>query len=229
MRVGWLIALCYLGALTHPLLDLLTTYSVQLLSPFSAAWFHADGLFIIDLWLWLLFAGAIGWSRQREKRGQEWRRPAQAAVGIALSYIAINLLITQHATRAVRDWAGERRAKAIFASPPPVWFWRRNLVWREGDCYRFAEYEWQLREVSSCEMANLDNPIVREAIRRDPRLRKFLRWSILPLAEVERGRCSARVTIGDARYTDRAGRSRLSRQSVVPTGAPGCQGPGPSQ
>jgi len=28
MRIGWLVALCYLGAVTHPLLDLLTTYSV---------------------------------------------------------------------------------------------------------------------------------------------------------------------------------------------------------
>src|SRR5918998_3502221 len=68
MRFGWLVALAYLGALTHPLLDVLTTYSVQLLSPFSNRWFHADGLFIVDLWLWLLFAFTIGWSRRREKR-----------------------------------------------------------------------------------------------------------------------------------------------------------------
>ena len=61
MRIGWLVALCYLGALSHPSLDVLTTYSVQLLSPFSSAWFHADGLFIIDLWLWLLLALSIAW------------------------------------------------------------------------------------------------------------------------------------------------------------------------
>ena len=30
MRLGWLLVLSYLGTLTHPLLDLLTTYSVQL-------------------------------------------------------------------------------------------------------------------------------------------------------------------------------------------------------
>ncbi len=227
MHVGWLVALCYLGALTHPLLDLLTTYSVQLLSPFSKAWFHADGLFIIDLWLWLLFAFSIGWSRRREKRGAEWRKPAQAAVGIALAYIAVNLLITQRANAAVRSTAAQ--AEAIFASPPPVWFWRRNLVWREGDCYRFAKFEWRLDEVSSCEAANLDDPLIREAVRREPRLRKFLKWSILPIAEVERGRCSARVIIGDARYRDRAARARLSRQTLVPIAGPGCQAPGPPQ
>jgi len=229
MRIGWLVALSYLGALTHPLLDLLTTYSVQLLSPFSSAWFHADGLFIIDLWLWLLFAFAIGQSRWREKSGQEGRRPAQAAVGIALGYIGVNLLITQQAIGAVRGWAGERRAEAIFASPPPVWFWRRNLVWREGTCYRFSRLEWRLQDVSACAPANLGDPLVSEAVRRDPRLRKFLRWSILPIAEVERGRCSARVTIGDARYREPAARARLSRQAMVPTGGPGCQWPRSSQ
>ena len=227
MRVGWLVALCYLGAVTHPLLDLLTTYSVQLLSPFSDAWFHADGLFIIDLWLWLLFGVSIGWSSVRERRGLKWMRPAQAAVGVALGYIALNLLITKGANAAVRSIAPQ--AEAIFASPPPAWFWRRNLVWREGDCYRFARFEGRLGQISACEPANLDDPLVREAIRSNARLRKFLNWSILPVAAVERGRCSARVTIGDARYSEPAARARLSRQAVVPTGGPGCQATGPSQ
>src|SRR5438128_1115247 len=57
MHFGWLLALCYLGAITHPLLDLQTTYSVQLFSPFSTAWYHSDSLFIIDLLLWLVLAG----------------------------------------------------------------------------------------------------------------------------------------------------------------------------
>jgi len=47
MHLGWLVALSYLGALTHPLLDLQNTYAVQLLSPISTTWFHADGLFIV--------------------------------------------------------------------------------------------------------------------------------------------------------------------------------------
>ena len=142
------------------------------------------------------------------------------------------MLITQQANGAVRGWAGERRAEAIFASPPPVWFWRRNLVWTEGDCYRHSRFDplgGGLADVTNCQPANFEDPLVHEAIRQDPRLRKFLRWSILPVAEVERGRCSARVTIGDARYSEPAARSRLSRQTVVPTGGPGCQSAGPSQ
>src|SRR5687768_749474 len=71
MHFGWLLALCYLGALTHPLLDLQTTYSVQLLSPFSNAWFHSDSLFIIDLVLWVVLAGSLIISGRREAKGKE--------------------------------------------------------------------------------------------------------------------------------------------------------------
>ena len=49
MRFGWLVGLAYLGTLTHPFLDLLTTYSVQLFSPLSGSWYHADALFIIQV------------------------------------------------------------------------------------------------------------------------------------------------------------------------------------
>lgn len=224
MRFGWLVALCYLGAASHPLLDLLTTYSVQLLSPFSSRWYHADGLFIIDLWIWLLLCVAIGISKRREQRGREWRRIPQIAIGVLLAYIAANLVITQRANAEVRQWADERRVEALFASPPPVAFWRRGLVWREDGCYRrsrFDPFAGGLAQVSACQPASMDDPMVREAIRRDPRLRKFLKWSILPQAHVVRGRCVARVFIGDARYGE-GRRSRLARESVIPTNAPGC-------
>jgi inner membrane protein len=222
MHVGWLVALSYLGAVTHPLLDLLTTYSVQLFSPVSSAWYHADALFIIDVWVWLLLAIAIGVSKRREQRGGEWRLIPQAAIGILFVYIGVNLLISQRADAAVRSLSPA--AQAIFASPPPLTFWRRDLVWREDHCYRRSSYDplaGGLGAVSACPPSNMDNPIVRQAIRRDPRLQKFLKWSILPQADVVLQHCSARVTIGDARYG--AGRrSRLARESVIPTRGSGC-------
>jgi inner membrane protein len=224
MRLRWLVALSYLGALTHPLLDVLTTYSVQLLSPFSNLWFHADGLFIIDIWLWLLLAISIGVSKRREAKGLEWKRLPQAAIAIMLAYIAANLLITDRAKAAVRQWAGIRPAEAIFASPPPGLFWQRDLVWREGACYRRSHFDplgKGFGQVSECEPTNMNDPIVHDAIRRDPALRKFLKWSILPQAEVERGRCSAHVAIGDARY-GQGRRSRLARESVITIDGPGC-------
>ena len=215
MRSAWLVLLCYLGALTHPLLDLLTTYSVQLLSPFSNAWYHADGLFIIDVWVWLVLATAIGISKRREQRGEEWRRLPQAAIGVVLAYVGLNLLISDRANASVRST--DPQASAIFASPPPVLFWKRDLVWREDHCYRRSAYDplKGMRAISACEPTHMDDPVVRLAIRRDPRLQKFLKWSILPQADVVRDRCFARVSIGDARYGE-GRRSRLARESIVP-------------
>lgn len=224
MRFKWLVALSYLGAITHPLLDMLTTYSVQLLSPFSNLWFHADGLFIIDLWLWLLLAISIGISKRHEQKGREWKRLPQVAIGIMLAYIAANLLVTSRADAAVRHTSGGAQSEAIFASPPPVFFWRRDLVWREGDCYRRSQYDplgHGFGPATECQATNMDNPLVREAVRRDARLQKFLKWSILPQADVVDQGCTAKIFIGDARY-GQGRRSRLARESVVPTGRSGC-------
>ena len=224
MHFGWLVALSYLGTLTHPYLDLLTTYSVQLFSPFSSRWYHADALFIIDIWVWLLLAVAIGVSKRRERQGREWRRLPQAAIAIVLAYIGLNLAISQSAEAAVRHWSAAPPAQSIFASPRPVAFWRRDLVWREGDCYRRSSYDplsGGMGPVSACEPTNMGNPLVREAVARDPRLQKFLKWSVLPQADVVRSRCTAHVAIGDARYGE-GRRSRLARETTVPTGAAGC-------
>ena len=98
MNRGWLLALCYLGALSHPLLDLQTSYSVQLFSPLSGRWYHSDSLFIIDIWLWLLIAGAIAWSK--------WRKsptPVQWALVVAAGYICFNLGLSDTAAATVRE------------------------------------------------------------------------------------------------------------------------------
>ena len=221
MRFGWLVLLAYLGTLTHPFLDLLTTYSVQLFSPLSSAWYQSDALFIIDIWVWLLLAIAIGISKRREQRGFEWRRIPQAAIVIVLAYIGANLGISQVAYARVRSV--DPNAEAMFASPPPVFSWRRDLVWRDGSNYCRAKYDIldDSFRVGSCAPSNMQDPIVRQAIARDPRLQKFLKWSILPQADVTRERCAIHVAIGDARYGE-GRRSRLARESVIPTRAGSC-------
>ena len=222
MHFGWLVALSYLGAVTHPLLDLLTTYSVQLFAPFSRAWYHADGLFIIDIWIWLTLGMAIAWSKWREKRHGNWRRPAQAAIAIVLAYIGLNLGITSRAVAHVR--AADPQAQSIFASPPPFRSWRRDLVWREDHCYRRSRYVpfWGLGAITPCEPTNMDDPTVREAIGESAALRKFLKWSIMPQADVLPQPCAVRITIGDARY-GKGRRSRLAREIIIPIGGPGCR------
>jgi inner membrane protein len=230
MRFGWLLSLSYLGAATHPLLDLLTTYSVQLLSPLSNAWYHADGLFIIDVWLWLLLGGSIFWSKRRERSGGDWRKAPQTAIAAGLAYILLNLLISERAHAAVkrtRDLAPKEQRAAIFASPQPILFWRRQLAWRDGRYNRRGRYDpiGGGLDITCCrhDWNNMDHPLVRRARIADPKLAKYLRWSILPEAEVQGiDRCTAQVTVGDARYGESASTSRIKHVSLVPTGQPGC-------
>jgi len=58
---------------------------------------------------------------------------------------------------------------------------------------------------------------------RDGPFGEFLGWSILPVAVVERSKCKATVSIGDARYLEPGSRhSRLERQIVMNVPGPGC-------
>ena len=121
IRPRWLLSLCYIGAITHPLLDLQTTYSVQLLSPFTGLWFHADSLFIIDLWLWLLLAGTIWWSKRREQRGDPgFRAPVQAALAAGFTYICLNIGLSDAAKAAVRAHDPAPFRGEAFGFDPPA-------------------------------------------------------------------------------------------------------------
>jgi inner membrane protein len=211
MHKGWLLALCYLGALTHPLLDLQTTYSVQLLSPVSGAWFHADSLFIIDAFLWCLLPAAIAWSRWREKRGFEWRRPVQIALIVAVAYIGFNIGISETATQRVKQRIPQ--ATAIFASPPPVLFWRRDLRWRQDGRIGGASWSMVGGFGPSAPLLDdgMDDDTVKRIIAQDPEMRRFLGWSILPVARVRTSDCAIALTVADARYMPiGSDRSRLS-------------------
>lgn len=224
MHPGWLLALAYLGTLTHPLLDLQTTYAVQLLAPFSRAWYHMDSLFIIDVWVWSALAGTIAWSRWREKHSREWRQPVQAAIAAVLVYISFNVGLSETAREAVAKRSSA--ATDIFASPPPVLFWKRSMAWREGRAIGRAEFEPFGRRLSAIQPLKpdgMDDPLVRQMLATRPALRRFLGWSILPIATVERSKCKATVSIGDARYLEgKSRRSRLERQIVTNLPGPGC-------
>ncbi len=67
---GWLLALSYLGFLTHPLLDWLNTYGIRLLMPFDGRWFYGDTLFIVDPWIWMVLGGSAFLTYSRTRRSQ---------------------------------------------------------------------------------------------------------------------------------------------------------------
>lgn len=222
MHCGWLLALSYLGALTHPLLDWQTAYAIQLFSPFDTRWYHTDALFIIDVWILVGLGAAIALSKRREGREQgNWRRPAVAALAVLLAYIAVNAGISALARRAVASGPPYAEADVIVASPPPAIFWRRDAIWRERGRIGRGTYD-PTRSLTALQSHTppvadgMDDPVVRRAMNATPEVVRFMRWSILPMARVRREGCRARVSFNDARFADGLARDRFWISAMVP-------------
>lgn len=233
MHFGWLVALCYLGYLTHPLLDLQTSYAVQLLSPFSNRWFHTESLFIIDVWLWFAMGLGIWLSRRRERRGGNWQKPARTVIGIALGYIAVNSLLTFGAMRILRSDLAGAGAQTVFAQFEPVKFWTRGLVYREQGKIGFARWSpfTGLQQISPPAPDNMQDPLVRRAMFATAELRRFMRWSVMPMATISRKNCRVLVSFTDARFAKinvpwRDDGNPFRHDVLMPSLAPGCAGRG---
>ena len=124
MHFGWLLALCYIGALTHPLLDLQTTYSVQLLSPLRARLVSMPTACSSSTSGCGPLLGRVDRLEPlaREARPRAWQRPVQGAMPSPWS--TSPSISGSARPRPRRSSARIPHATAIFASPPPVWFWQ---------------------------------------------------------------------------------------------------------
>jgi inner membrane protein len=224
IHFGWLVALSYIGAISHPLLDWQNTYAVQLLSPFDDRWFHNDALFIIDPWIWSGLAFAIWLSRKRERTGRgEWRRPATAALAVLVAYNSLNGFISRRARQALPV-----EPEVVFTSPDAVISWRRDVVWRrDGIIYRarYDPFAGGLHSFAAPLPDNMADPLVRQAAVANPQIVDFMRWSVMPIAQVERGGCETRVSFGDARYGGSVAANRFRNDVVLPVAGPGCGAP----
>ncbi|AKH41348.1 inner membrane protein [Altererythrobacter atlanticus] len=230
MRFGWLVALSYAGAITHPLLDWQNSYAVQLLSPYSDLWFHNDSLFIIDVWIWCGLAFAIWLSRRRERRGDaQWGVPPAIALLTVVAYISANAAITGAAKAAPTYAAPYVTPDRIFVTPEPVLFWRRNLTWKKDGHVAWGEFDplrksGGLLSYTPAMPDNLSDPLVRQAMTANDDVEDFLQWSTMTVAEVERGDCTAIVRFGDARFAGRAA-GQFTRTVTLPLSGTGCPSP----
>lgn len=228
MHPGWLLALSYIGTLTHPLLDWQTAYAIQLFSPFDTRWYHADTLFIIDLWIWLGFGLAVWLSMRQEAKGEaRWRRPAITALAALGLYLSLNAGLTTLAKAAPRVERPYARPEVIVATPPPALFWRRDLVWREGGHISHGTYDplrslTRLQSYTAPEPDGMADPLARRALNATPEITDFMRWSILPMAQVKRERCRAIVSYNDARFADGLARGRFWNSTTIPLAGEGC-------
>ena len=235
-----LLLLSLIGVLSHPLLDLLNTYGVRLLMPFSGRWFYGDTLFIIDPWLWGLLAlasglGAVGSRRERpglSGNGRRWTGMAQLVALAALAYIAGMYLAGRAAVVAASGEADAARLRpqAVMAAPVPVNPFRRAVLLDLGDKYHWAALDWRRAEPrldsdGAAIPRNFELPAVSVALEQ-PEARAFLTWSRFPAAVVLP---SGWVRLYDLRYAggetdswaavaipDRSTRARTSSSSGSP-------------
>ena len=204
-----LLILSAISIWTHPTLDFMNTYGVRWLMPFVNKWFYADGLFIIDLWLWIVLLAGVVWARRAK-----WPRPARAALGFLVVYMVVNLGITEVGRREVaRRYPGAR----YMLGPPPVRSWAREVVVDDGNVYRFGTYApgGGLRMGVDTLTKGADDPAV-VAARRNPAVQGFVRWARLPFYRVDRDSAGTVVRMGDARYTGVAGLGWASAEVRLP-------------
>ncbi|MCJ2182624.1 metal-dependent hydrolase [Novosphingobium sp. 1949] len=229
MHAGWLLALCYLGALTHPLLDLQNIYAIQLFSPVSARWFHTDGLFIVSPWLLAFLGLGVTLSRRRASRRKvQVGTPAGLALLASGLFIALNIAISQLAFAALEAGPPYAHPDRAFASPPPFAFWQREVIWRKDGRIARGVFDpmhdpFALRSYGEPVADAMDDPLVRRAVASSAALRDFLAWSQLPFARVRRAPCAAEVTIGDARYAKGPVARGFTVTAEVPLPGAGCR------
>jgi len=217
----WLIALSAIGVWSHPLLDLLNTYGVRLLMPFSNRWFYGDALFIIDPWLWLTLLTGIVVSRWRARGlAADATRPARVALAVLALYVVAMAASSRMGRGIVERQATGERADRVMVSPVPVTPFRRMVVRDLGDRYEMGGLTLgaSARYRPSAETPNGRDTELAAAAARTPEGAAFLSWSRFPRFAVEpdSGDGGAHVRISDMRYADVRGRGWASVVVRIP-------------
>lgn len=207
-KFGPLVLLSAIGVVSHPLLDLLNTYGVRLMMPFSNRWYYGDTLFIVDVWVWLVLAVGVLVSMRAERGGSSnWRAPARAALGIALIYAGGMFTLGRLARSQVRFEVGATGVPAlrVLASPVPLSPIVRDVVVDEGDGYVVGRIRvgGHFEEGGHWPKRNPDDELADPAISMaasTPAAVTFLGWARYPTYVVDRRGGNTIVHFVDLRY-----------------------------
>ena len=219
-RFGALLAISYVGVLSHVFLDYLNTYGVRLLSPVSERWFYGDAAFIVDLWLWLTL-GAGAWLAGGIRRPRTTvARPAIIALVCACLYIGAMMVSARLSRAIVRDaWTARSGTppQALMVGPVPLNPLRRTVIIDAGDRYFTGRFDWLPTQVTFDEVATEKNdrlPAV-AAARQDKRVRGILVWARFPAWQTREVPGGVEVRLQDMRFRglDRGG---FSATVIVP-------------
>jgi inner membrane protein len=219
IRPMQILLLSYIGVMLHVSMDLLNTYGVRLLMPFSQHWFYGDVLFIIDPWLWLALGTGVGLSIRR--RAPNWSR---ASLAVAAAYV-LAMLVGARAARAemIDRWqqVEGKPPQALMVGPIAVTPLQRQIIIDAGDRYETGVFTWRPRNIrfdTDDVPKNDSDPLVAGA-RKAPNIRAFLIWSRFPFWTLEPVEGGTRVTVGDMRFNgDRGIALRNFTQSTIVRG-----------
>ncbi len=210
LNLRGLLAVCFLGTLSHSLLDLMNTYGVRLLDPLSHRWFYGDTLFIMDPWIWLMLILGLEMSWRAERLGKNWQRPAAWAFASMLGYTGLNAAISARAVVLTRPLVeAVAQPRMIVAGEIPLEFWKRRMIWRGDDVGGSGWYE-PLKGLNHATLdpridpLNMTDPRIAAAAARDKHVRGFLFWSRMPMVVIEHGK----AFFTDQRFYDDARRIR---------------------
>ena len=198
-RAGMLIAIGYIGVLSHVLLDYLNNYGVRLLMPFSSRWFYGDTLFIVDIWLWLILGAGVYWSRRLGRRTD-----ARRALVVASIYVLLMFGSARASRQIVLDeWMVDHGAppRALMVGPLPVTPLSRVVIVDAGDHYETSRFSWlspHARSGAERWPKRTDRAV--QAARELPAIRTLLGWSRFPYFDLEREGSADRVTFTDLRF-----------------------------
>jgi inner membrane protein len=224
LNMPWLLALAYIGILSHPLLDFLNTYGIRCLMPFSDRWFYGDAVFIIDVWIWAMLGLGVWLTWRRERKHQPSpATPARTALVIVSVYCLLmgtSAIVAEHLATREAETRGLGTPQRVVASPVPLNPFHRRLALDFGHQYGFGDLYWLPTPHVELEQAlmptNMDDAAIARAAAHSKQLADFLYWSRLPFAVVQRENGIATVTIGDARYGPRPDNSRFTLTVTVP-------------
>lgn len=202
---GWLLALAYIGCLSHPLFDWFNSYGIRLLEPFSSQWFYGDTLFIIDPWLWAALIVGIWFSRRRERTGLlHYNRPALTAAALIGVYIIGNNAMSgwaEQATRAVVQRDLNLAPTMVVANPVPLQFWKREMLWR--DTTHFGQGSFVAPDhVTLTGQIGVHNASQAASFAENRDAKAFLFWSRMPIISTRAKGTERETAIGDQRFTD---------------------------
>ncbi len=210
VHAGWLLALSYIGTLSHPALDWLNSYGIRFLEPFSSQWFAGDTIFIIDVWIWTVLAISVWMSRAKERRGDvHWTRPAWLGFAAIGAYVFANGLITGHAEAETKRQVMARYPATasmpdpvVVANPVPVMFWQRELLWRDDVHYGDGAYALGRGVLLNPGKTphGMNNPHVADFTANDDQAQAFLFWSRMPVASFATKDGVETLTLRDQRF-----------------------------